>query len=69
VLRRTFGSKGDEVMGGWRKLHNSELHDFYSSPNRIKMIKLRRMRLVGHGMGISDWWERQRERTTRKTKA
>jgi hypothetical protein len=44
VLRRIFGLKRDEVMGEWRKLHNEELHDLYSSPRLITMIKSRRMR-------------------------
>jgi hypothetical protein len=44
VLRRIFGQKGDEVIGGWRKLHNEELHNLYSSPSIIRMIKSRRMR-------------------------
>jgi hypothetical protein len=44
VLRRIFGPKRDEVTGGWRKLHNGELHNLYSSPNVIRMIKSRRMR-------------------------
>jgi hypothetical protein len=48
VLRRIFGLKRDEVMGGWRKLHNEELHNSYSSPNIIRMIKSRRIRWVGH---------------------
>jgi hypothetical protein len=48
VLRRIFGSKRDEVAGGWRKLHNEELHDLYSSPSIIRMIKSKRMRWVGH---------------------
>jgi hypothetical protein len=39
VLRRIFGLRRDEVMGDWRKLHNEELHNFYSSPNIIRMIK------------------------------
>jgi hypothetical protein len=39
VLRRIFGPKRDEVTGGWRKLHNEELHNLYSSPNIIRMIK------------------------------
>jgi hypothetical protein len=47
VLRRIFGSKRDEVMGGWRKLHNVELHDFYSLPSIIRMIKSRRIRWKG----------------------
>jgi hypothetical protein len=48
VLRRIFGPKRDEVTGDWRKLHNEELHNLYSSPNIIRMIKLRRMRWAGH---------------------
>jgi hypothetical protein len=43
VLRRIFGPKRDEVTGDWRKLHNEELHNLYSSPNIIRMIKSRRM--------------------------
>jgi hypothetical protein len=46
MLRRIFGPKRDEVTGEWRKLHNEQLHNLYSSPNR--MIKSRRMRLAGH---------------------
>jgi hypothetical protein len=48
VLRRIFGPKRDEVTGGWRKLHNEELHNLYSSPSIIRMSKSRRMRLAGH---------------------
>jgi hypothetical protein len=44
VLRRIFGPKMDEVTGGWRKLHNEELHNLYSSPYIIRMITSRRMR-------------------------
>jgi hypothetical protein len=44
VLRRIFGPKGDEVTGEWRKLHNEELRDSYSSPSIIRMIKSSRMR-------------------------
>jgi hypothetical protein len=39
VLRRIFGPKRDEVTGEWRKLHNEELHDLYSSPNIVRVIK------------------------------
>jgi hypothetical protein len=48
VLRRIFGPKRDEVTGGWRKLHNEELHNLYSSPSIIRMIKSRRMKWAGH---------------------
>jgi hypothetical protein len=44
---RIFGPKRDEVTGGWRGLHNEELHNLYSSPSIIKMIKSRRMRWAG----------------------
>jgi hypothetical protein len=46
-LRRIFALKRDEVTGGWRKLHNEELHNLYSSPNIIRMIKSKRMRSAG----------------------
>jgi hypothetical protein len=39
VLRRIFGPERDEVTGGWRKLHNEELHNFYNSPDIIRMLK------------------------------
>jgi hypothetical protein len=47
VLRRIFGPKRDEVRGEWRKLHNGERHNLYSSPD-IRQIKSRRMRWAGH---------------------
>jgi hypothetical protein len=68
VLRRIFGPKRDEVTGEWRKLHNEELHDLYSSPSIIRRIKARRMRWARHvarmrrrGTCIGCWWEIQRE--------
>jgi hypothetical protein len=49
LLRRIFGPKRDEVTGEWRKLHNEQLHDLYSSPSCIiRIIKARRMRWTGH---------------------
>jgi hypothetical protein len=47
VLRKMFGPKRDEVIGSWRKLHNEELHNLYSSSNIIRMIKSR-MKWVGN---------------------
>ena len=48
VLRRIFVPKRDKVRGEWRKLHNEKLHDLYSSPSILRVIKLRRMRWAGH---------------------
>jgi hypothetical protein len=48
VLRRIFGPQKDEATGGWRKLHNEELRDLYSSPSIIRIINSSRMRWVGH---------------------
>jgi hypothetical protein len=48
VLRGTFGPKRDEVIGGWRKLHNEELHNLYCSPSIIRLIKPMGMRWAGH---------------------
>jgi hypothetical protein len=48
VLTSIFGPKRDEVTGEWRKLHNEELHNLYSSPNIIRQITSRRMRWAGH---------------------
>ena len=47
VLRRIFGPRKSEVTGEWRRLHN-EINDLYSSPDIVQVIKLRRMRWVGH---------------------
>jgi hypothetical protein len=71
VLRRIFGD--GTVTGEWRKLHNEELRDLYSSPSIIRMIKSRRMRCAGHVAGLDhvesscefgdeplgsiEWWE------------
>jgi hypothetical protein len=48
VLRGIFGPKRDGVTGEWRRLHNEELNDLYSSPNIIRVIKPRTMRWAGH---------------------
>jgi hypothetical protein len=48
VLKRIFRRKKDEVTGGWRKLHNEELHNLHSSPSIIRMIKSRKIRWTGH---------------------
>jgi len=48
VLRRIFGLRRDKVTGEWRRLHNEELNDMYSSPNILRAIKSRRMRWTGH---------------------
>jgi len=48
VLRRIFGPRRDEITGEWRRLHNEELNDLYSSPNIVRVIKSRTMRWAGH---------------------
>jgi hypothetical protein len=48
VLRRIFGPRRDKVTGEWRKLHSKELHDLFSSPSIIRIMKTRRMRWAGH---------------------
>jgi hypothetical protein len=66
VLRRIFEPKWDEIIESRRKLHNEELHNLYSSPNIIRMIKSRRMRLAGNvalmrsGMHIDFQWENRK---------
>jgi hypothetical protein len=54
VLRRIFGSKRDEVIGGWRKLHNEGLHKLYSSSSTIKMFKSKRTRWSGNAARIGE---------------
>jgi hypothetical protein len=48
MVRRIFGRKREEVAGGWRRLHNEELHNLYASPNFIGVIKSRRMKWTGN---------------------
>ena len=69
VLRRIFGPRRDEGTEEWRRLHNEELNDLYSSPNIVRVIKSRTMRWAGHvaRMGeekgcIGSCWENRRER-------
>jgi hypothetical protein len=69
VMRGIYGPKRDEVTGEWRKLYNEELHDLYSSPNIVRVIKSIRMSCVGHValMGRREvctgcWWGNLRER-------
>jgi hypothetical protein len=69
VLKRIFGPRRDEVRAEWRKLHNEERHDLYSSPSIIRIMKSRRMRWAGNvarmgrrGKRIGCWWESQKER-------
>jgi hypothetical protein len=52
VLRRISGSKKKEMAGGWRRLHNEELRNFYASQNIIRVIKSRRMRYVGYVVNV-----------------
>jgi len=54
ILRRIFGCKREEVAGDWGRLFNEELHNLYASPDIIIVIKLRRMRWVGHVTRIGD---------------
>jgi hypothetical protein len=75
VLRRIFGPKRDEVTGVWRKLHNEELHNLYSSPSIIRMIKSIRVRQAGHVTRLEirkcivyDFGKKARKKTIKKTK-
>ena len=54
VFRRIFGPKRDEVTREWRKLHNEELNDFYTSPNIVRAIKSRRMRWAVHAARMGE---------------
>ena len=54
MFRRIFGPKRNKVTGEWRKLHNEELNDLYSSPNIVQVTKSRRMRWAGHVARIGE---------------
>ena len=69
LLRRIFGPRRDEVTGEWRRFHNEELNDLFSSPNIVRVMTSRRMRWAEHvaRMGeergcIGSWWGNRRER-------
>jgi hypothetical protein len=71
ALRKIFGTKRDEVIGEWRRLHNKELYALYYSPNIIRVIKSRILRWAGHvaRMGRGEvhtgfWWGNMMEGTT-----
>jgi hypothetical protein len=72
VLKGIFGPKSDGVTGGWRKLHNEEQRDLYSSPSKIRIIKSSRMRWVGHVARMGEkrnvYKNARGKETTRKTK-
>jgi hypothetical protein len=55
AYRRIFGPKRDGVTGEWRKLHNEEFNDLYSSPNIVRVVKSRRMRRAGHVRMLLRW--------------
>jgi hypothetical protein len=75
MLRRMFRPKRDELTGEWRKLHNEELNDLYSSPIIVRVIKSKRMRWAGHVARIVERFiqsfgeETGRKVTTCKTQA
>jgi hypothetical protein len=75
VLRRLLAPKRDEVTGEWRKLHNEELYNSYSTQNIIRRIKSRRMRWAGHVAHMGEetvegsGGKTRRKETTLKTKA
>jgi len=68
VLKRIFGPRREEVTGEWRRLHNGEINDLYSSPNIVRVIKPRKMRWAGHMARVGEergcigsWWGNRSE--------
>jgi hypothetical protein len=68
VMRKAFGPRKDDIPAGWKRLHNEELNDLYSSPNIIRVIQSRRMRLAIHVQCMGErevhtglWWRHLRE--------
>ena len=68
MMLKIFRPRRDEVKVEWRRVHNKELNDLYSSPNIVRVIKSRRMRWAGHvaRMGeergcIGSWWGNRKE--------
>jgi hypothetical protein len=73
-LRRIFGPKGEEVAGGWKKLHNEELYNSYTSSNVTRVFKSMRVRWVGHVARMGEMRKaykivrkHEREETNRRT--
>jgi hypothetical protein len=54
VLRRIFGPEREEVAGGWKRLHNEKLHNFYPSSNIIRVLKARKIRWAGHEASVGE---------------
>jgi hypothetical protein len=68
MLRKIYEPKRDEVIGGWRKQYNEELHNLYCSPSIIRIVELKRVRWAGHvagmgrrGMHMGFWWKSRKE--------
>jgi hypothetical protein len=75
ILKRTSGPNWNKIIGGWRKLHNEELHNMYSSQIKIRIVKSRRMRWTGHVVRMGEKMsacrilvvKTRRKQTTRNT--